>query len=262
MNVWSFYRQCAKRATTSGWDAANTVSLIVGVAGGFVAWRLPQFRDGVEALIWLVPLGVFALRFLYRFARAPVELWAESQQALERNQEEARQQLQASQAQAREATIQLQETRACQATADYLTQQYEYGVHQLLNKLPNNIDELGEWEQWVKNWNEGIFVEMKRLGCSAQEINHVRTISIVEVTAEMQQLPEVSASDFRARMHQRMTRMAAESRQRMEIPIRMHAIRVERVADISKKYAERAETIRMAVTTRHQTASVQSALNR
>lgn len=62
-----FYWQCLKRAFTSGWDAANNVSFLVGLAVGILVWRLPQFRDSFEPLLWLVPVTGFAVLFAFRF---------------------------------------------------------------------------------------------------------------------------------------------------------------------------------------------------
>lgn len=243
--MWEFYRQCLKRAATSGWDAANAVSLAIGVLGGIVAWRLPQYGGDVEALLWLIPLGAFTAWFVFRAARAPFELWQEGHRAVSESQKDAA-----------TADAELREHRNCQAIADYLTKEHEYGVHQLLHRPPTTLDELPQWNRWVQNWNEAIFVEMERLSCTAQELNHVRTISILDVTVGMPRLPEMhdwpmsEAKDVMGRVRQRMARSAVEAQQELEIPVRMHAIRLSRVADVSTSYANRAEVIRMAATTR------------
>jgi len=153
----------------------------------------------------------------------------------------------------------MKEHRDCQTIADYLTKQHEYGIHQLLHKPPKSVDELPQWNRWVENWNEGIFVEMEKLACTPQDLNHVRTISILDVTAGLSELPEVSrgmlsgAGDYMAHVNQRFARVEAEKQQAVEIPVRMHAVRLSRIADVSTKYAKRAEAITLSKATHRAT---------
>ncbi len=148
----------------------------------------------------------------------------------------------------------LNEHRDCQAIADYLTQQHAYGIHELLHKPPTTVEALPEWNRLVENWNEAIFVEMEKLGCTPQDLNNVRTISILDVTAGVPELPDLngwSASESRSfteRFHRRYARLAAETKRELERPVRMHGIRLSRVANVSTSYAQRAEAIRLAVT--------------
>jgi len=205
--VWSFYRQCLARAFSSAWDVANAISLAGGVIAGLAIWRLPRFQDKVQPLLWLVPLGAFTGWFLYRFLRAPFELHRElAVQLGAANEDRGR------------LAIELSERRDCQKIADMLTDRHQYGVHQILHKLPKSNEELPTWNGWVANWLQELMMVMRDVGCSPQDINHVGTISAVD-------LPIVVGTAI-------------------EVAVRMHAVRLERVLDVSKKYAERAEELR------------------
>jgi hypothetical protein len=117
------------------------------------------------------------------------------------------------------AEDQLREKRECQSIADELTKEFHYGVHQLLNRPPTTPEEGKEWQRVANNWTQGILHRMKQFGCTPQDLNHVETIAFSEL-AGISDLP--FAPD-----------------------LKMHEIRLSRVADVSTKYAKRAEELMM-----------------
>src|SRR5436309_10634035 len=123
----------------------GVVSLVVGVGAAFVTWKWPRFSNAGTYFNWILPTMAFASVFLYRLFRAPLEILQNvhaEREAAERRREAAEDQL--------------REKRHCQAIADALTVEYRYGVHEILHKPPNTEVELPEWNQWVRNWNQGV----------------------------------------------------------------------------------------------------------
>ena len=150
----------------------------------------------------------FAPVFFYRLFRAPLEMFQDvhaEREAAERRRDAAEDRL--------------RDKRHCQVIADALTAEYRYGVHEILHKPPITEAELPEWNQWVRNWNQGVLVRMRQAGCTPQDINHVETIAAPS-------LAPLFRGDER------------------EVCIRMHEIRLDRVADVSTEYAQRAEELR------------------
>lgn len=95
---------------------------------------------------------------------------------------------------------------------------------------------------------------MEELECTPQDLHHVRTIAFFDVTADLPELPAVGpvfatgGAGFVERFNERVAREAAEVQQKIAIPVRMHAIRLNRVADISTRYFQRAEDLKLAAT--------------
>jgi hypothetical protein len=170
---------------------------------GVALWKLPQVRGSAEQLLWIVPSCAFGALFAYRFARAPFELHVELQQ-----------QLAEASAKRRVAEEALRDQRHFKAIADYLTDRQSYGTHQLLHMPPQSEDQLEEWSRWVKNWLEEVMIKLRQFGCSPQELNSVNTIAVND-------LPLVSGSAI-------------------EVALKMHYVRLQRIEALAKSYAERA----------------------
>jgi hypothetical protein len=233
------YREWLARTFSPAFKRTGLVNLVVGIALGFAAWKWPPFAALGTTLRWLIPVAAFASFFVYQAFRAPLEIVRE----VDRNLETMRRR-------AEQTEAQLQETRDCQAIADFLTKEHEYGVHKILHQPPENLQELPEWNRWVENWNTALFARMRELKCTSQEINRVETISIVEVMAGLPEIePAVGGGGgYLQASVQRWNRNAAEGTRNLQIPIQMHAIRCDRVADVATKYANRAEEIKLAAT--------------
>jgi hypothetical protein len=189
----AFYRRWIGQAFARASDAANTVSLIGGIVGALLVWKLPQFERLGAHLTWLLPLVAAGPVFLYRVLRAPLDIFRELD---ERRQT---------------AEDRLREKRDSQAIADFLTEQHDYGVHQLLHQPPGNEAELETWQQRMGNWNKGIFLRRREYGCTPQDLSHVMTIAVND-------LPLVTGAPI-------------------EVALKMHKVRLDRISAISAKYA-------------------------
>jgi hypothetical protein len=242
LSTGEYLRKWCSMAIGTAFKRLGPVNLVVGIALGFISWKWPTLGGLGTTLRWLLPVAAFFAFAVWHTFLAPLELIREVEQQL-------------SDAIARAATAeaQLRETRDCQRIADFLTEQHHYGVHQLLHQPPATLEALPQWSGWVNNWNVAVFAKMRELKCSPQELNHVETISSTEVNAVLPdpyQEPDGAPKDFSDRFVQRWARSNAEAARQLEFPIQMHAIRLSRVADISTKYALRAEDIRLATTKR------------
>lgn len=204
-------------------------------------------NDSLTPLAGTVPLSAGLGIFAWQLLKAPFELYRELQEASAIGADDLRRQVELVEQRATVAEDALKDYRNYKDIADVLTKHHEYGVHQILNVPPNDPnDALTEWNRWVYNWDERLFLDMEKLGCTLQEITYVKTIAITEVTAG---LPEPVAgwgrsANMRERFLERVEMWNAEARRKIEIPIRMHAIRLDRLAEVSTKYAQLAESMR------------------
>ena len=235
----AFYRRWAAATFSPTFKRTGLVNLVVGVTLTFVAWKWPALGGLGTTLRWLLPVVAFLAFFCYLAVRAPLDFAREHELVMAslRRQAEA-------------MDRQLRETRDCQSIADFLTKEHHYGIHQILHKPPKDAEELKEWNRWVENWNTGIFARMEAFGCTLQDLNHVKTIAMVEVLAGLPDEPSLRVFGMSGResIMEQFAVNEARAARALQIPIRMHAIRLSRVADISTKYAERAEAITLAAT--------------
>lgn len=106
-------------------------------------------------------------------------------------------------------------TRACQDLADRLTERYHFAVHHILHELPVKVEELGAWKVRVHVWTQEVLALMREHHCTLQDLNHVETITPFDL--------QLHSSDPN------------------DVALHMFRVRLQRVADISTKYAQKAE---------------------
>src|SRR5260221_13734652 len=138
-----FYRRWTGATLTPSLRLTGIINLTIGTVITFVVWKWPAAGTRGTVLRWVVPTVAFVWFLLWQSARAAFELFHGVDQ--ERGI----------------AEDQLREKRDCQAIADYLTKEHHYGVHNLLHMPPANEAALPQWDEWVRNWNDGILHEMK-----------------------------------------------------------------------------------------------------
>jgi len=68
---WEYYNLWWKTAFRKAWDAANTISLVVGILVAFLVWLSPDRELFGLQLTWLLPLVAFGPTLLYRLIEAP-----------------------------------------------------------------------------------------------------------------------------------------------------------------------------------------------
>lgn len=109
----------------------------------------------------------------------------------------------------------VRELAVYQRRADKLTEKYRYGVQRLINERPWGVDALTAWQTECRKWYSDVVTILKSTGCTPQDVNHFET-----VLREEWYQAEGSAEDE---------------------TVALMKIRLQRLADISTKYAQRAE---------------------
>jgi len=113
------------------------------------------------------------------------------------------------------AEASVRELEDYQRRADRLTEKYRYGVKTLINDRPWGIDELTVWQTECRQWFRDVVEILKQTNCTAQDINHFET-----VLAELWHREDYTGEDE---------------------TVALMKIRLQRLADISTKYAKFAE---------------------
>ena len=244
--MWKFYKECFRRAAKPALTYANGVAALVGIGLGLVVWYRPTMNNSMAPLAGTVPVSAFLGVFAWQFIKAPFTMYRQLQEASTAEAEDMARKMRQLEHRAMAAEDALKDYRDYQQIADVLTKLHEYGVHQILNVPPKDADtSLDEWNRWVDNWNQRLFLDMQQLGCTVQEINHVKTISLLDVAAGLPELPSGAVwGDFKQNWAHRVERWNAEAARKIEVPVRMHAIRLDRVAAVSTRYAQLAESMR------------------
>jgi hypothetical protein len=112
------------------------------------------------------------------------------------------------------ALAKLEKRRVDLILADRLTEHYEYGITDILNKPPESENDFKDrWLSEEKKWTEKALNLMKQHGCTKQDLTHVRMIGVFNVLNLHPHGPANHA-------------------------LSMFVVRLGRVADISTKYAE------------------------
>jgi hypothetical protein len=78
----------------------------------------------------------------------------------------------------------------CQALANELQTEWEYGLHKLLNADVDTIKKWAryDWERKEKEWRERVLGIMERYGCTPKELSDVRNLHLVPI--RLQRSPE------------------------------------------------------------------------
>ena len=111
------------------------------------------------------------------------------------------------------ARTDLERNRQNQVLSDLLSDKHEHGVHELLNKQPQNQAEFEVWLKLEDEWLKSILSIMREHGCTKQQIRHVQTLGIIQMIP-LHKEPLIS--------HQ----------------LSMLATRLTRIADIARQYGE------------------------
>jgi hypothetical protein len=173
-------------------------------------------KMGYAVVAWLViyvasPLAEFGWHYLWaplRLAEVEVkELQDEKNQLAVTVSEQSRKLFEL------EAKVAKQQKN--QAMADWLTERHAYGIHELLNKKPETTPEVEEWLAKENNFTAGVVDGIKFRGGTPQDVHHVHTLGLIPMY-NLHPNPFVS--------HQ----------------LSMLVERLNRIADISTKYAETA----------------------
>ena len=118
----------------------------------------------------------------------------------------------------------LREQRDCLAIADRLTERYQAGMS-ILQRVPElSFAFLGQWGTDHSDWQDSISSILHETNCSLQEINHFET---VETSMWLRENDDIQKN------YERLLR-----------------IQLQRLADLSTSYADRAEQIRVRAATR------------
>lgn len=106
--------------------------------------------------------------------------------------------------------------RENQVLSDLMSEQWEFGIHELLNKPPvaNNRDSFKQWQDSVKRWAQKTVSLMKDHGCTKQDIRSVKVIGLAPL------IPTLHAEFVVAHA------------------MSMAAAQIDRVADIARKYGD------------------------
>ena len=193
----SFYALWWRTAFSKAWAILDTASLVVGLTALALAGSDLAAQSLAQRLTWQLPLGLFAVTLLWRLCVAPLEIYRVQNREL--------------------AALRSVLPRAPhnQKLTDQLTERYHFGVHELLQRPPATLKELEAWDARVHAWTEEALEIMRGHHCTAQDLNHVETITALD----LQPVPALQ----------------------MDVAIRMFAVRLQRVADISRKYATKTE---------------------
>lgn len=78
-----FYLACIARASRSAWGTTGRIALLLALAGGALAYFVPQISGLMSILVWAIPLGVLLVVFLIGLAYAPYSIYKEEKNARE-----------------------------------------------------------------------------------------------------------------------------------------------------------------------------------
>jgi hypothetical protein len=109
----------------------------------------------------------------------------------------------------------LDKKRANQVLSDLMSDQWEVGIHELLNRAPSDGEEsLNEWRAAVRRWQQKTLEMMAAHNCTKQDMQSVRVIGLAPMIPTLhRELPACHA----------MSMLAAQ---------------LNRVADIARKYGD------------------------
>jgi hypothetical protein len=117
----------------------------------------------------------------------------------------------------------LREQRDCQAIADRLTERYQAGMS-ILQRVPElSFAFPGQWGTDVNDWQDSISAILRETNCSLQEINHFET---VETSMWLRENDDIQNNYER-----------------------LLEIQIQRVADLSSRYADRADHTKVRAAT-------------
>jgi hypothetical protein len=141
------------------------LSVIVPVAVFFVPeWKPLTAGETFSRWLVLAPIGLSAL---YAIARVNFKRHEVLSSTLDREQHANA-----------DLGRRVQARQRNQALADALTDQHAYGIHELLNKRPANVEDFADWLTRENAWTAGVLALMENQGCTKQEIHHVRTLGL------------------------------------------------------------------------------------
>lgn len=113
-----------------------------------------------------------------------------------------------------EANAALALKRDNQVLSDLMSEQWEFAVHELLNKKLTDDQSFREWRDSVKRWAAKTVEIMKEHGCTKQDIRSVKVIGLAPLIPTLHPNPVIAHA------------------------MSMVAAQIDRVADIARKYGD------------------------
>jgi hypothetical protein len=92
------------------------------------------------------------------------------------------------------AKADLDQSRKNQALSDQLSDQWDFGIHELLNKPPieDNDQSFTQWNGSVHRWTQAALQIMKDGGCTKQDVRRVNTLGVFPTLVGFHKNPGVT----------------------------------------------------------------------